>query len=67
MDVSAAGAINAAMQQKQIADASQIPIAMFKKAMDIQASNALQLIQSVPVQPSLATTGNLGTQLNVYA
>ncbi|MEK9815994.1 MAG: YjfB family protein [Limnobacter sp.] len=42
-------------------------IAVFKKTMDIAESSVAQLIQSIPQPPALATSGNLGTKLNVYA
>lgn len=44
----------------------QASLLMLKKAMQQQESSAAQLIQSLP-QPALATQGQLGTQLNVYA
>ena len=40
---------------------------VLKKAMDMQGQGALELLNSVPAQPALATSGHLGTQLNVYA
>ena len=42
-------------------------IHMLKKAIDIQANAAATLIQALPQVPTLATSGNLGTQLNTYA
>lgn len=45
----------------------QASMLMLKKAMQQQESTAAQLIQSLPQQPSLASSGQLGTQLNVYA
>jgi hypothetical protein len=39
---------------------------VLKKALDLQASSAAQLIQSLP-QPALATSGTLGTQVNAFA
>jgi hypothetical protein len=63
MDVSPAALVNAViqMQQGQVAQAAQVLV--LKKAMDTQASGALALLQALP----LATSGNLGTQVNTMA
>ncbi len=63
MDVSPAALVNAVtqMQQSQVAETAQVLV--LKKAMDIQASGALALLQALP----LATSGNLGTQVNAMA
>ncbi len=39
---------------------------VLKRAMQAQASSAVQLIEALP-QPPLATSGSLGTQVNTYA
>lgn len=49
------------MQQSQVAQTAQILV--LKNAMDIQATRALALLQALP----LATSGNLGTQVNTMA
>ena len=63
MDISPAAMVNAAtlMQQSQVAQTAQVLV--LKKAMDIQANGALALLQALP----LATSGNLGTQVNTMA
>jgi hypothetical protein len=63
MDISPAALVNAVtqMQQSQVAETAQVLV--LKKAMDIQASGALALLQALP----LATSGNLGTQVNTMA
>ena len=60
MDTSPSALVNAStqMQQSQVAQAAQILV--LKKAMDIQETGALALLQALP----LATSGNLGTQVN---
>ena len=40
-------------------------VLVLKKALDMQASSATQLIASLP-QPALATSGTLGTQVNTF-
>jgi hypothetical protein len=63
MDFPPAALVNAAtqMQQSQVTQAAQVLV--LKKAMDIQATGALALLQALP----LATSGNLGTQVNTMA
>lgn len=39
---------------------------VLKKALDLQASSAATLIQSLP-QPALATSGTVGTKVNTFA
>ena len=41
-------------------------ISVLKQALNMQASSALQLIQALP-QAQLASSGNLGTQVNTFA
>lgn len=67
MDVSPAAVVNATVQMQQAQSIQQGQIAVFKKTMDIAESSVAQLIQSIPLPPALATSGNLGTKLNVYA
>ena len=45
----------------------QASVAMLRRALDVQAASAAQLIQALPQQPSLASSGNLGTRVNAYA
>lgn len=45
---------------------SSAAISMLKKSLDLQESEAAQLLQALP-QSSLATSGSLGTQVNTYA
>lgn len=63
MDISPAALVNAStqMQQSQVTQAVQVLV--LKKALDAQATGALALLQALP----LATSGNLGTQVNVMA
>ena len=41
-------------------------MAVLKRAIDMQAASAAQLIQALP-QPALATSGSVGTQLDTFA
>lgn len=67
MDVSPAALVNAStqMQQSKVAQAAQVLV--LKKAMDLQASNAQALLQALPGNLPLASSGNLGTQINTMA
>ena len=67
MDVSPAALINASTQMQQSRVAQTAQVLVLKKAMDIQASGAMALIQALPANLPLATSGSVGTQLNVMA
>ena len=67
MDVSPAALVNASMQMDQSQVSETVQILVLKKAMDIQASGVLALLQTLPAMLPLATSGNLGTQVNTTA
>ena len=54
----------AALQQAELQQAVQT--AVLKTALNVQAASAVALIQALP-SPALASSGSLGTLLNVYA
>jgi Putative motility protein len=41
-------------------------ISMLKKSLDLQESEAAQLLQALP-QPALAASGSVGTRVDTYA
>jgi len=47
--------------------AEEAQVLMLKKAMDVQASSASALIQSLPQPAALATSGALGRHVDTYA
>ncbi|HOE40787.1 MAG TPA: putative motility protein [Rhodoferax sp.] len=49
------------MEQSQVTETARVLV--LEKTMDLQASGALALLQALP----LATSGNLGTQVNAMA
>lgn len=53
------------IQQGTVAESAQLLV--WTKAMDIEASSALALLQAVPGNLPLATSGNLGTTGNTTA
>jgi len=63
MDISPTALVSATLQMKQNQVAETAQVLVLKKAMDIQANGALALLQALP----LATSGNLGTQVNTMA
>jgi hypothetical protein len=67
MDISPAAAVQAVEQMRQAQDTQQVQVAVLKKAMDVQSSAALALLQAVPGPLPLASSGPLGTQLNLLA
>jgi len=64
MDISSVGSISSATSQAQVGDA--VSIAVLKKAIDLQAQGALQLIESLP-QPATNSPPNLGQGVNTFA
>ena len=60
----------AAAAQASAADPASVQgaasILVLKKAMNLQAASAAQLIESLP-QPALAGSGAVGTKVNTYA
>jgi hypothetical protein len=63
MDVSSIGSASAALSQAQTGDA--VATLVMKKAMDIQAQSALQLLQALPQVAN--NPPNLGNSIDVRA
>lgn len=68
MNIASTAAVQSATSDAQAPTSDSVNIRVLKKALDAQAVAAQALIESIP-QPAaaLATSGNLGTQLNTYA
>lgn len=64
MDIASVGSVSAALSQAKTGDA--VAITMLKKANDIQAQSAMQLIQALP-QPAGNNPPNLGNSVNTFA
>ncbi len=64
MNITSAGNISAAVSQADTGDA--VSIAVLKKSLDIQAQNAMQLLQALP-SPSTNNPPNLGNSVNTFA
>jgi len=67
MDVSPSAAVNATLAMQQAGGVQAVQVAVLKKAMDVQASSALSLLQALPGNLPLAPSGPLGTQVNTLA
>ena len=64
MDINSIAGGSSALSQASTGDA--VAITVLKKALDIQAQSAMQLIQALP-QPAPGNPPNLGNGVNVYA
>ncbi|MBS1144712.1 MAG: hypothetical protein H6R14_2118 [Proteobacteria bacterium] len=61
MDVSSVGGLSSALSQAQTGDA--VGMLVLKKAMDIQAQSAMQLLQALP--PVASNPPNLGNSVDI--
>ena len=64
MDISSVASASAALSQANTGAA--LAVLVLKKAIDIEAQGALQLIQALP-QPAANNPPNLGHNINVFA
>jgi len=64
MDISGIGKIPTTVSQAGTGDA--VAISVMKKTLEIQAQNAAQLIQSIPL-PSTNNPAHLGNSVNTFA
>ncbi len=66
MNIANTPAVQVAAATSQGPNQDALNILVLKKALDMQASSAASLLQTLP-QPPLATQGTLGTQVNTFA
>jgi hypothetical protein len=66
MDSLASSTVAAASAASQGSVQGSAAISVMKKALNLQANSAAQLIQALP-QPGLATSGSVGTKVNTFA
>ena len=64
MDTSAIASLATGMSQSRVADAVQI--AVLKKAIDIGASSALQLLQALPEPTPVSNPAHLGNSVDTF-
>ncbi len=65
MDVSSIGSLSSALSQANTGDA--VSTQVLKKAMDIQAQSAMQLLAALPAIPSTNNPPNLGNAIDITA
>ncbi len=59
--------VRAATSAAQSSTATEVQMAVLKKALNSQAAGVQPLLDSLPQQPKLATGGSVGTKVNAYA
>ncbi len=59
--------VGAYVANKQAGAAQDVQLAVLKKAMDLQGAGAISLLNSLAGNLPLATSGSVGTQLNLLA
>ena len=67
MDISSISNSSAAMPTSTVEATEEAQTLVLKKALFTQAESALTLIQALPANLPLETSGTLGTQLNMLA
>jgi len=67
MDIANSTSVSTATRYAQGETADAVNLLVLRKAMDIQEAGALALLSALPQQPTLATQGSLGRNVNVYA
>jgi hypothetical protein len=66
MNIASMSSVQAATSAAQSDTADTVNILVLKKALDMQATTAMTLLQTLP-QPPLATVGSVGTKVNTFA
>ena len=67
MDITSLAISPSAMTATQGSSAQAAQLLMLRKAMDMQASSASALIQTLPQPAALASSASLGRNVNTYA
>ena len=69
MEISANGAINAMLEQKQAASMQEVQVSLFKKALDINTEGALALVNAATQGAATGNSNppNLGQNIDVKA
>lgn len=67
MDSAVNNMVSASMAMQQVQVSQQAQLSVFKQALDGSASQIAALMESVALDPQLATSGSVGTQINTTA
>lgn len=67
MNIGNDASVRAATSAAQSSNATEVQMAVLKKALNSQAASVQPLLDSLPQAPKLATEGTVGTQVNTYA
>jgi hypothetical protein len=67
MNIASTPAVQATTAAASGQTADAVNMLVLKKALDVQASGALALLQALPTAPALATQGSVGTRVNTFA
>jgi len=71
MNIANSASVNAAVYSASNGEAGTVQAAastlVLKKALDLQAAGAIELLNALPQQPALATQGSVGRNLNTFA
>ncbi len=67
MDLSVNSAVDSSLMMQQAKTSQDQQMQVLKKALAVESSTALQLIQSAMPSPTLASEGTLGTRINTFA
>ncbi|EHJ92206.1 putative motility protein [Vreelandella boliviensis] len=67
MDVAVNNMVNATLDMRQAQTVQQAQFSVFKEALDGQEAQITALMDSVALDPQLATSGSVGTQINTTA
>ncbi|WP_346797746.1 putative motility protein [Halomonas sp. Bachu 37] len=67
MDSAVNNAVSASMALQQAQASQQAQLSVFKQALDGQEAHIADLMESVSLEPQLATSGTIGTQINTTA
>ena len=71
MNIANSASVSAAVNSASTSDLGTVQGAastmVLKKALDVQAQGAIALLNALPQQPSLATQGSVGRNVNTFA
>jgi hypothetical protein len=67
MDSAVNNMVSASLALQQVQVTQQAQLTVFKDALDGQAAHINALMESIALEPQLATSGSIGTQINTTA